>query len=140
MATDETKALVRRYFAIVDGGDVTALEAVLAPDFRLHMAGMPAALDRAAASGMLAGLLAGLPGVRHELRELVAEGDRVAVRLDAVGTHGGEFLGVPASGRPVTIAAMNLFRVHDGRIAEQWVQMDALGALQQIGAMPAPQS
>ncbi len=139
MTTEANKALVREFFAIIDRGDITALDGVLAPDFRLHLAGMPGPLDRAAATGMLAGLLAGMPGVRHQLHDLVAEGERVAVRLEAVGTHGGDFLGVPASGRPLRVAAINLFRVQDGRLTDQWLQLDALGALQQIGAMPAAQ-
>ncbi len=76
MTAEANKALVREFFAIIDRGDVTALDGVLAPDFRLHLAGMPGPLDRAAATGMLAGLLAGMPGVRHQLHDLVAEDER----------------------------------------------------------------
>ena len=52
------------------------------------------------------------------------------------GTHQGEFLGIPGTGRPVTIQAVESYRLAGGKLAEQWVVMDGLGLLQQLGAIP----
>jgi predicted ester cyclase len=62
----------------------------------------------------------------------------VAARYMVQGTHRGEFLGIPGSGRRVTIQAVESYRLDGGKLAEQWVVMDALGLLQQLGAVPGP--
>jgi predicted ester cyclase len=62
----------------------------------------------------------------------------VATRWTITGTHRGDFQGVPPTGRPVTMAGVDISRFVDGRIAEHWAQFDVLGVLQQIGAIPAP--
>ena len=72
------------------------------------------------------------------LEEVLAEGNKVAVRLTFSGTHQGEFMGLPATGKRFTIAGMNVFRVEGSKIAENWPQLDMLGLLQQLGAIPAP--
>jgi predicted ester cyclase len=69
---------------------------------------------------------------------LIAEGDLVAARYLVQGTHQGVFLGIPGSGRQVRIQAVESYRLADGKLAEQWVVMDALGLLQQLGAVPGP--
>jgi predicted ester cyclase len=68
----------------------------------------------------------------------VAEGDLVAVRLDSTATQSGEFMGVPATGKTYTIEELHLFRVSDGRVAEHWHQLDGMGMMRQLGAMPGP--
>jgi steroid delta-isomerase-like uncharacterized protein len=78
------------------------------------------------------------PDLRLDIEHLVAEGDTIVVRFTAHGTHRGELLGILPTGKPVTVAAMELFRLADGKIAEQWVTMDVLGLLQQLGAIPGP--
>ncbi len=62
----------------------------------------------------------------------------MAVRWVFQGTHQGEFHGVPPAGRPVSVAAMEVNRMADGKVAEHWVLLDLLGLMQQVGAIPAP--
>jgi predicted ester cyclase len=69
----------------------------------------------------------------------VAAEDKVAARIRFRGTHRGEFMGIPATGREVTFASMEMNRVVGGKVAEHWVLIDMLGLLQQLGAAPAPQ-
>jgi predicted ester cyclase len=69
---------------------------------------------------------------------VIAEDDKVVLRVTAGGTHQGEFQGIPATGRTVTITGMGIARIEDGRIAESWWDFDALGLMQQLGAVPAP--
>lgn len=72
------------------------------------------------------------------VEDVVAEGDRVAVRLTARGTHTGPLLGLPPTGKSVSFGGMEVFRVADGLIVESWGQFDALGLLRQLGATPTP--
>jgi steroid delta-isomerase-like uncharacterized protein len=75
--------------------------------------------------------------VRHEVHDLVAEDDRVAVRLTVHGTQRGDLMGMPATEKAVSFGAMNFFRVADGAIAEQSATTDMLGMLRQLGAIPS---
>jgi len=77
-----------------------------------------------------------LSGVEFTVDDIVAEGDRVTVRLTASATPTGDFMGVPAAGKRYTIGEMHWFRIADGQIVEHWHQQDALGLMKQLGAMP----
>jgi predicted ester cyclase len=68
---------------------------------------------------------------------MVAEGDLVSARFVFTGTHQGEFMGVPATGKRVEVEGFDLVRVRDGRATEHWGQMDAMALMQQLGAIPA---
>jgi steroid delta-isomerase-like uncharacterized protein len=81
---------------------------------------------------------AGFPDLRYEPQDLVAEGDRVAVRWTAHGTHSGPFMGVPPSGKQATITGLDIFRVSGNQLVEAWVNSDFLGLMQQIGGIPSP--
>ncbi len=69
---------------------------------------------------------------------MIAEGDKVVIRQTWSGTHKGEFMGIPATGRRVSIAVIDIIRVADGRFVEHWGQLDLMGMMQQLGAIPAP--
>src|SRR5215207_5498285 len=81
---------------------------------------------------------AGLPDLQVTIEELVAEGDKVAVRRSYAGTHRGELLGIPATGKQVRISGISIFRLAGGKIAEHWEQLDRLALMQQLGALPTP--
>lgn len=70
--------------------------------------------------------------------ELFSAGDRVVARWTGSGTHVGELMGIPPTGQPISVEAISVFRIADGRIAEESTVWDALGLLQQVGAVPAP--
>jgi steroid delta-isomerase-like uncharacterized protein len=73
-----------------------------------------------------------------DVQEIHSAGDRVVVRWIGRGTHTGELMGVPATGATVAVDAITILRIADGQIAEEWTVWDALGLLQQVGAVPAP--
>jgi len=77
---------------------------------------------------------AAFPDIRFDVHQQVAEGDYVSTRYTVRGTHVGPFLGLPPTGRPVTVEAMTLHRLSGGRIAESWTQWDTLGLLDELGA------
>jgi predicted ester cyclase len=98
------------------------------------------------------GRLPGLEGLKHALREfftafpdvqetidqIVAESEMVATRSTIRATHQGLFVGVPATGRHVTFSIQEISRIHEGKVQEQWVNIDLFGLLAQLGALPAP--
>jgi steroid delta-isomerase-like uncharacterized protein len=93
---------------------------------------------RAGLRDVLAGMNAAFPDIHWDVQDMVAEGDRVATFSFWSGTHRGEFLGVPASGRRVTVEAWTLDRYQLGQLVESRIIMDVVGLLTQVGAIPAP--
>ena len=89
---------------------------------------------------VLRGMRAGFPDIHFAIEEQIAEGDKVLSRFEWTGTHRGEFLGVPATGRPVKVWGMVVDRLVDGRIKETRIIMDTLGLMMQLGAIPPPPS
>lgn len=70
------------------------------------------------------------------VEDLLAEGDKVVDRWTARGTHPGELIGIPPTGKEVTITGMDILRISNGKIAEIWHQEDMLGMMQQLGVIP----
>ncbi|GAA1881265.1 ester cyclase [Asanoa iriomotensis] len=130
--SEENKNIVRRYFEELDRCKATP-EEWCTPDFAFHAAGFPT-MDLAAVKQFTDGFFAGMADLRHPLEELIAEGDKVALRCRYEGTHTGELLGVPASGQTVCAVGIGVMRIADGKVAEFWVSPDRATILRQIGA------
>ncbi|MFI6160132.1 ester cyclase [Micromonospora sp. PTRAS2] len=133
--SEENKRIVRDYFRELDRGRTTPLH-LCTDDYRFHPAGLPS-MDRQGVKEFGDAFFAGMPDLRHPLDELIADGDHVALRCRYEGTHDGELLGVPASGRRVSAVGIGIMRIEAGRIAEFWVSPDRLTIMRQIGALPA---
>jgi predicted ester cyclase len=108
------------------------------PGVKLH--GFPPGVESVdGLRGMYGEIWAALPDGRLHLDDVIAAGDRVACRVRIVGTHtGGDLLGVPSTGAPIEVNGQTILRYENGRCVERWQSMDALGVLQQLGAIPAP--
>jgi steroid delta-isomerase-like uncharacterized protein len=139
MSLEANKEVIRAYVeTIFNQRQVDRAEELVAPDY----------LDHAALPGQAPGLegakrkwgmyLVGIPDLRVTIEELVAEGDKVAVRRSYAGTHQGELLGIPPTGKQVRIGGISIFRLAGGKIAEQWEQLDRLALMQQLGVVPLP--
>jgi steroid delta-isomerase-like uncharacterized protein len=85
---------------------------------------------------LLAMFRAAFPDQRVTIEDLVAEDDRVVNRSTYTGTHLGEFQGIPPTGKRFTIGGINVSRIANGRIVEDWTILDQLGMLQQLGVIP----
>lgn len=83
------------------------------------------------------GMFTGLKGGHVDLQEVLVEGDTAAVRIRVTGTHGGDLMGVPPSGKPVDVTGQSFIRVRDGKFVERIMLLDNLTLLQQIGVVPA---
>jgi len=75
---------------------------------------------------------------RWDVQDIFSAGDRVVARWIGSGTHQGDLMGVAPTGKPISVEAISVFRIANGKIAEEWTVWDALGLLQQVGAVPAP--
>jgi steroid delta-isomerase-like uncharacterized protein len=89
---------------------------------------------------VLRGMRAAFPDLYFSVEEQIAEGDKVLTRFEWTGTHQGEFLGVPASGRSVRVWGMVVDRLQAGRIKDTRIIMDALGLMVQLGVFPPPKA
>ena len=76
--------------------------------------------------------------MKGTIHEIITEGDKVAVRLTWSGTHKGEFMGIPPTGKSISVGENLFLRIADGKVAEYWGQQDNIGMMQQLGAMPTP--
>lgn len=134
--SEENKAIVRSFLEVQDREERIPAE-LCSPDFTAHIAGAPP-MDIAAFEQFEAVFSAGFSNIRHSIEDIVAEGDRVAFRLTIDSTHTGEFMGVPASGKQVSFLGIGIMRIADGKVADYWGSPDAMGLMQQIGALPTP--
>ena len=138
MSTSDTnKQLARDYFTAFLAADERWWNEHIAPDFRRHDPGLPFEVVGPVGVKKLAdALLPGIPDMALPIEDVVAEGDKVLVRLRVTGSHGGDLMGVPATGRPIDIPVMDLFAIRDGRLVEHWALLDNLGLLRQISVAP----
>ncbi|HUA05150.1 MAG TPA: ester cyclase [Solirubrobacteraceae bacterium] len=139
MTSEDNKAIVRR---IIDEawnrGELATVDELFAPDYVEYN---PRPGQEPGIEGYKGGILmlrAAFPDLRLELHEILAEGDRTAVRYTLHGTQEGELMGLPASGQRVASDGMVFARFEDGKVVERWGVQDMLTLLQQIGAFPAP--
>lgn len=138
MSTEQNKAVARQLVEeVFNGGNVGAIDNYLTPDFveREELPpGMPGGRDGVKALTSM--LHSAFPDFKARIDDLVAEGDRVVMRQTWSGTHQGEFMGIPATGRQVSFGVIDILRMVDGRCAEHWGQMDSMGLMMQLGALP----
>lgn len=136
MTLEENKTILRHFIEeIYNRKNVAAYDTLTAPDFHSHMSG---GMTREQVRHSYAGIFAGLPDLHYQIEDMIAEGDRVAVRLTASGTHLGEFWGFPPTGKKVKMTAIHIGRLADGKFVEHWAEVDALGMRQQLGTAAHP--
>ena len=135
MNLTENKALVRRYYdEVLTGRDRSVLGQLLDPSFVTHVSGGPDVGAQVYAAAVDA-TFAAFPDLVVTVHDQVAEDDKVVTRWSATGTHDGDFAGVPASGRLITVTGIHVHRVRDGRLVEHWEELNMLGVLRQLGVL-----
>ena len=140
MSTEQNEALVRRMVEeLFNRGNVSLADEFLAPDF-IEREELPPGTPsgREGVIQMTAMLRSAFPDFKATIDDIIAQGDKVVIRQTWTGTHKGEFMGVPPTGRSVSIGVIDIIRVAGGKFAEHWGQMDSMGLMQQLGAIPAP--
>ena len=134
--TEINKTIARQAMEALHQRDLDGVSATVAPDARFY-GWAPESLNVDGYKGFMSGLLAAFPDSRFPVDDVIAEGDRVAVRHRLQGTHQAEFEGIPATGKKVEIIGIVIFRIENGMIAEAWLNADLLGMLQQLGVVQA---
>ncbi|CAN5760828.1 ester cyclase [soil metagenome] len=140
--SEENKALIRRAVEDVwNGNDPDAIEELVARDFVIHTSSTSNDIHgREGARQYFAGIYEAFPDIRFEIADQIAEGDRVVTRWIARGTHQGAFQGIPPTGKPIRIEGLDIDCVAGGKVVECWTNVDELGLLRQIDAMPQPET
>ncbi len=139
MSVEENKAIERRFIKeVVNKGDLAVLDELLATNFVDHSAPPGVAPDREGYKQFFAMTHSAFPDFHSTLEDMFAEGDKVVQRFTARGTHKGEFMGIPPTGKQVTITGIGIHRITGGKIVEDWVNMDMLGMMVQLGVVPPP--
>jgi len=126
--------LADRYVEMINTHDPDAVDRFVAEDYVNHNAFV--ADGREANRQFWTVFFAGLPDVRVTMEDLVVSGDRVVGRFVYRGTHTGDLMGIPATGKPVEMRSIDIWRVQDGMFVEHWDELNLMQVFQQIGALP----
>ena len=139
MSVEQDKALVLRFVEeIFNRGNMSVVDELFAPDFVEHEelpAGIPN--DREGVIQLTTMLRSAFPDFKATIEDIIAEGDKVVIRQTWRGTQKGVFMGIPPTGKSVSIGVIDIIRMADGKVVEHWGQMDSMGMIQQLGAIPA---
>ena len=139
MSTEQNKALVRQMVEeVFNQGNVSKADEFLAPNF-VEREELPPGIprDREGVKQLTTMLRNAFPDFKARIDDIVAEGDKVVIRQTWSGTHKGEFMGVPPTGKSVSFGVIDIIRIAGGKGVEHWGQMDSMGLMQQLGAIPA---
>jgi steroid delta-isomerase-like uncharacterized protein len=135
---DHTATLAKMY-ELVNAQDLDGFCDLMADDFVEHetTAGLPPTKD--GVRQFFTMYIAAFPDLRMEAQDVIASGDKVVARVRCTGTNTGDFMGMPATGKSVDVEAIDIIRFgDDGLAVEHWGIFDAMGMMEQLGAIPAP--
>lgn len=139
MSTEENKAQSRRFMEeVLNKHDVSILNQFMVEDFVDHnqFPGLPQGIE--GQRQLFSLLFRAFPDQRYTIDDIVAEGDKVVVRSTGTGTHKGEFLGIPPTGKTVRFEGFDMVRLVNGKWVEHWGLFDSAGMMIQLGVMPMP--
>ena len=131
---DNPRRLAEAFLNMLNAHDPDLVDGFVATEYRNHNVFVPD--GREANRQFWAGFFTALPDLTASMEDLVVSGDRVVGRFVYRGTHRGEFMGIPATGRRVEMRSIDIWRVADGMFVEHWDELNTLQLLQQMGALP----
>jgi steroid delta-isomerase-like uncharacterized protein len=137
MSTDN-KALIRRWLADFSQNNLAVIDELFDPNYTYFEPATPGGGTLDGFKHYMAALRQAYPDAQVTIQDQVAESDKVTTHFTVSGTHQGELMGIPASHRPVSFDVVAITQCDNGRFVKDWFMLDALGMLQQIGAVPAP--
>jgi steroid delta-isomerase-like uncharacterized protein len=139
-SAEDNRMVARRWIDAFNARDDDAEAGARTADYVAHAPDsiQPAALDSDAWVEFLAGFLEGFPDLHLEVQDSAADEEMVAQRILFTGTHTGPFRGLPPTNRQVRFSGLEINRMVDGKVAEHWVQLDALTLFEQLGLRVVP--
>jgi steroid delta-isomerase-like uncharacterized protein len=132
-------ATVRRLYDLINAGDVEGFGELLADDFVEHedLPGLPA--GREGPKQLFTMFRAGFPDMRWTAEDVLPSGDKVVARVRVTGTHQGEFMGMPPTGKSIDVPVIDIIHFGDDGLGhEHWGILDQMAMMQQLGFAPAP--
>jgi steroid delta-isomerase-like uncharacterized protein len=138
--SEQNKTIVRNFAEeIWNKGNFEATTTYIAADFVDHNPAIPNQLPGAeGARQVFAAYKAAFPDLHFTIEDMMIEGDKVVWRWTSTGTNTGSMMGMPPTGKQVTVSGIEIYRLAGDKIAERWGNFDQLGLLQQLGVIPAP--
>jgi steroid delta-isomerase-like uncharacterized protein len=141
MSAEENKEIVRQFWGVWEEGNLGLVDELVGLDYVNHSPGIPNQPEGPEGIKAVVSMFrAGMPDLRVVIEDVIAEGDKVMMRYRIEGTHEGELFGVPPTGRRVSIESITVERVSGRKIREHWRVTDTLDMMQQLGAIPAPET
>jgi steroid delta-isomerase-like uncharacterized protein len=140
VSVEENKAIVRRATEeLFNKNNLAVIEELYATNFVSHGTVTPEVTpDREGYKQFVTMSHTALPDFHTTIEDMIAEGDKVVQRFTGRGTHKDEFMGIPPTGKQVTVTGIAIDRIAGGKIVENWVNMDMLGVMVQLGVVPPP--
>lgn len=134
---ESSKDFFKQFVQFINTADENLAQQLISPVANFHVPDQPEPLQGPKGYLMIIAMMRhGFPDIQWTLEDMVAEDDKVAARFTMRGTHQGEFFGVPPTGKPIVVQAINFYRLAGDQIVEEYGQPDMLGLLRQIGAVP----
>lgn len=133
---EEMKALARRAYAIMGGGDLDELDELMVPGFIDHDPEPDQAPGAEGVKETFRRIRSGFPDLKLTPEAIYTDGDTVIARVRVTGTHNGEFSGIPPTGKSIDTAVIDIVRVEDGKAVERWGVFDVVKLMQQLGQFP----
>ncbi|MFC2164020.1 ester cyclase [Acidobacteriota bacterium] len=134
---EQNKALIKQYFAELDSGVVENIDnfadKFLSPECIWHFPGGANVSGIEAIKEYIVGTNTSLPGLTHTIDDVIAEGDKIAIRMIARGTHQKEFMGMKPTGNEFTVTGASVLLILEGKIVEWWIESDYYSFAQQLG-------
>ena len=134
---EQNKGIQRGYVEALNRGDSAFVEGYLHPEYVFH--GPMGDLNKEQFSQSHAAILAAFPDLELTIEDQIAEGDKVVMRWTGRGRHEGEFQGLAPTGKEVVITGITISRIEGGKEIEAWEEVNMLGLMQQLGAIPSPE-
>jgi steroid delta-isomerase-like uncharacterized protein len=134
--SEDPKSIVRRFYDEVSAGNLGVIDELIADDLVEHEAFPGIEPSKEGTKQFFAMFRSAFPDLRMEAHEMVGEGDLVCARGTMSGTHKGEFMGMPPSGKRFEVEGFDMVRIRDGQMHEHWGVFDTMTMMQQLGAIP----
>lgn len=138
MSVEQHKDIVRRVVEALNRHDFAALDEFFAADVLGHHPYGPPMEGRDSLKQFMKMVRVAFPDLRLTVHEMIGEGDKLVSKYTATGTHKGEFMGTPPSGKPINFVGVQILHFSSGRVVDDWEIFDQFGLMQQLGLLPMP--
>lgn len=135
--SEQNVAVVQALHEAMGNGDVSAVDKYYSPDAIYHGTGDMADADIATFRQFISAVFEAFPAFKVTQEQVLSDGDKVTYINTYSGTHKGDFMGIPATGRSMSVRSIGIAKISEGKIVEEWENFDELGMMQQLGVIPA---